>query len=52
VVESAAVYVLELIVLIILYALNNNGQFVAQEAAVPTVGTSNVANFITVEFAY
>jgi hypothetical protein len=45
VVESAAVYVLELIVLIILYALNHNAQFVLQEAVVPTVGTSNGIRF-------
>ena len=48
VIESAALYVLEMIVLIVLYTLNNNGQFVLQEAAVPTVGTSNGGKF---EFA-
>ncbi|KAL0955937.1 hypothetical protein HGRIS_002123 [Hohenbuehelia grisea] len=40
IVESAAIYSLELLVLIILYALGHNGQFVVQEAVVPTVGTS------------
>jgi hypothetical protein len=51
VIESAALYVLEMIVLIVLYTLNNNGQFVLQEAAVPTVGTSNGGKFHFIEFA-
>ena len=38
VVESAAIYLLELLVLIILYALKHNAQFILQEAVVPTVG--------------
>ena len=45
VIESAALYVLELIILIILYALNHNAQFVLQEALVPTVGMSNGIEF-------
>ena len=45
VIESAAIYVLELIVLIILYALNHNAQFVLQEAVVPTVGMLNGIRF-------
>ncbi|KAJ8488673.1 hypothetical protein ONZ45_g13866 [Pleurotus djamor] len=38
VIESAMIYVVELLVLIILYALHHNGQFVVQESVVPTVG--------------
>jgi hypothetical protein len=38
IVESALVYVLNVLILIILYALNSNGQFVAQEAIVPVCG--------------
>lgn len=38
IVESAAIYVLELVVLIVLYVLKHNGQFIVQEAVVPTVG--------------
>ena len=38
VVESAAIYLLELLVLIVLYALKHNAQFILQEAVVPTVG--------------
>jgi len=49
VIESAALYVLEMIVLIVLYTLNNNGQFVLQEAAVPTVGI--VFTLMTVRLA-
>lgn len=45
VIESAAIYVLELIILIILYALNHNAQFILQEALVPTVGVSNGIRF-------
>lgn len=39
VVESALLYLLEVLALMILYALNNNGQFIVQEMFVPTVGT-------------
>jgi len=49
VIESAAIYVLELIVLIILYALNHNAQFILQEALVPTVGI--VFTLMTVRLA-
>ena len=38
IVESASIYVLNVLILIILYALNSNGQFVAQEAIVPVCG--------------
>ena len=38
VVESAVIYVLTAIVIIILYARNNNFQFVIQEAIVPIIG--------------
>ncbi|KDQ28144.1 hypothetical protein PLEOSDRAFT_157989 [Pleurotus ostreatus PC15] len=38
IIESAMIYVVELLVLIILYALKHNAQFVVQEAVVPTVG--------------
>jgi uncharacterized iron-regulated membrane protein len=38
VVESAAIYLFLLLVLIILYALKHNAQFILQEASVPTVG--------------
>lgn len=40
VVESAMIYDMEVLVLIVLYALGHNGQYVAQEAIVPTVGQS------------
>jgi len=40
IVESALVYVLNLLLLIILYALNSNGQFLAEEAIVPVCGES------------
>ncbi|KAL0955936.1 hypothetical protein HGRIS_002123 [Hohenbuehelia grisea] len=49
IVESAAIYSLELLVLIILYALGHNGQFVVQEAVVPTVGI--VFTLMTVRIA-
>ncbi|KAF8524146.1 hypothetical protein BU17DRAFT_85253 [Hysterangium stoloniferum] len=38
VIESAAIYVLTVIVIIIMYARGNNLQFVAQEAIVPIIG--------------
>jgi len=38
VVESAVIYVLTAVVIIILYARNNNFQFVVQEAIVPIIG--------------
>ncbi|KAF8582180.1 hypothetical protein K439DRAFT_1391994 [Ramaria rubella] len=38
VVESAVIYVLTAIIIIILYARNNNFQFVIQEAIVPIIG--------------
>ena len=38
IVESASIYVLNILILIILYALNTNGQFIAQEAIVPVCG--------------
>lgn len=38
IVESAMIYVLNVLILIILYALDSNGQFVAQEAIVPVCG--------------
>jgi hypothetical protein len=38
IVESAMGYTAILIVLIILYALNNNGQYIMQEMSVPAVG--------------
>lgn len=34
------IYDMEVLVLIVLYALGHNGQYVAQEAIVPTVGQS------------
>ncbi|KAJ2918809.1 hypothetical protein MD484_g1612, partial [Candolleomyces efflorescens] len=49
VVESAAIYLLELLVLIILYALKHNAQFILQEAVVPTVGI--VFTLMTVRIA-
>jgi len=49
IVESAAIYVLNVLILIILYALNSNGQFVAQEAIVPVCGI--VFTMITVRLA-
>lgn len=38
IVESAMIYVLEVLLLIIFYASDSNGQYVVQEAIVPTVG--------------
>jgi len=49
IVESASIYVLNVLILIILYALNSNGQFVAQEAIVPVCGI--VFTLITVRLA-
>lgn len=37
-VESAGVYVLNVLVLIVLYAVNSNGQYIAQDAIVPVCG--------------
>jgi hypothetical protein len=44
IVESASIYVLNVLILIILYALDSNGQFVAQEAIVPVCGESRHTN--------
>jgi len=38
IVESASLYVLNVLILIILYSIGSNGQFVAQEAIVPVCG--------------
>ncbi|KAF8556495.1 hypothetical protein OG21DRAFT_615171 [Imleria badia] len=38
IVESASLYLFNVLILIILYACNSNGQFVAQEALVPVCG--------------
>ncbi|KAF9030979.1 hypothetical protein BDZ89DRAFT_949212 [Hymenopellis radicata] len=38
IVESAALYMMQLIILIILYARNHNAQFIIQESLVPTIG--------------
>jgi hypothetical protein len=38
IIESALIYVLNVLILIILYALGSNGQFVAQDAIVPVCG--------------
>jgi hypothetical protein len=46
IVESASIYVLNLLILIILYALHSNGQYVAQEAIVPVCGEFCHAKFI------
>ncbi|KZT30083.1 hypothetical protein NEOLEDRAFT_1174421 [Neolentinus lepideus HHB14362 ss-1] len=52
IVESAMIYVMEVLVLIILYALNHNGQYVVQEAIVPThLQTGIVFTLITVRIA-
>ncbi|KZP16472.1 hypothetical protein FIBSPDRAFT_975886 [Athelia psychrophila] len=48
-VESAAVYVLDILLLIILYAVGSNGQFIAQEAVVPVCGI--VFTLMTVRLA-
>ncbi|KII86505.1 hypothetical protein PLICRDRAFT_44102 [Plicaturopsis crispa FD-325 SS-3] len=48
-VESAAVYDMELLILIVLYAVGNNGQYIMQEASVPSVGI--VFTLITVRLA-
>lgn len=40
IIESAAIYVLTAIIIIILYARNNNFQYVIQEAIVPIIGGS------------
>ncbi|KAL0581091.1 hypothetical protein V5O48_000985 [Marasmius crinis-equi] len=37
-VDSAAIYMALLLCLIVLYAINHNGQFVMQEASVPAIG--------------
>jgi hypothetical protein len=46
IVESASIYVLNAVILITLYALNSNGQYVAQEAIVPLCGEFCHAKFI------
>lgn len=38
VVESASIYVLNVLILIILYEVESNGQYVAQEVIVPVCG--------------
>jgi hypothetical protein len=38
IVESASIYVLNVLIIIILYALNSDGQYVALEAIVPVCG--------------
>jgi hypothetical protein len=38
VIESAAIYVLELVILIVLYGMKHNAQFILQEALVPSLG--------------
>lgn len=48
-VESAGVYVLNVLILIILYAVNSNGQYIAQDAIVPVCGI--VFTLITVRLA-
>ncbi|KZP16470.1 hypothetical protein FIBSPDRAFT_1047546 [Athelia psychrophila] len=48
-VESAAVYVLDILILIILYAAGSNGQFIAQDAIVPVCGI--VFTLMTVRLA-
>ena len=40
IIESASIYVLNVLILIILYAVESNGQYVAQEAIVPVCGES------------
>ncbi|KAG7099697.1 hypothetical protein E1B28_001517 [Marasmius oreades] len=42
IVDSAALYMALLLCLIVLYAINHNGQFVMQEASVPAIGKSIV----------
>ncbi|KAF8993548.1 hypothetical protein BDQ17DRAFT_1451628 [Cyathus striatus] len=49
IVESASIYLVELLILIVLYSMGHNGQFVMQEAVVPTVGI--VFTLMTVRFA-
>ncbi|KIM81502.1 hypothetical protein PILCRDRAFT_821291 [Piloderma croceum F 1598] len=49
IVESALIYVLNVLILIVLYALNSNGQFVAEEAIVPVCGI--VFTLITVRLS-
>jgi len=46
IVESASIYVLNVLILIILYAIGSNGQYVAQEALVPVCGEFCHAKFI------
>lgn len=42
VVESASIYVLNVLILIILYEVESNGQYVAQEVIVPVCGELQV----------
>jgi hypothetical protein len=44
IVESASLYLLNILILIILYACNSNGQFVAQAALVPVCGEFRPTN--------
>lgn len=41
IVESAGIYVVVVLILIILYAIDSNAQYIVQEAFVPIVGTSS-----------
>jgi hypothetical protein len=47
IVESALVYVLNVLILIILYALNSNGQNIAEEAIVPVCGEFHRADVLS-----
>ncbi|EPQ53025.1 hypothetical protein GLOTRDRAFT_79032 [Gloeophyllum trabeum ATCC 11539] len=49
IIESAMIYALEVLVLIILYAIGHNGEYVLQAAVTPTVGI--VFTMITVRLA-
>lgn len=46
IIESASIYVINVLILIILYAIDSNGQFIAQEAIVPIVGEFRRADLI------
>jgi len=48
IVESASIYVLNILIVIVLYALNSNGQFIAQEAIVPVCGECCHANLFSI----
>ncbi|KAF9446922.1 hypothetical protein P691DRAFT_761217 [Macrolepiota fuliginosa MF-IS2] len=47
--ESGAIYVVELLVLLILYALKHSAQFIVQDVVVPTVGI--LFTFMTIRIA-